>query len=506
MAKSARLEIHQLNVSAGDSALIINRDLDKVETNIIAARKKKKSLPVVPDDELDYVPYAIYYGVTLVGTVNAALLIDGGVDQFGGDVLRYMEKHGVIDQKKKKQPKLTVLLSHYHDDHQGGLRYMLKRRVEPKKKGDKLTFVDGIFPDAAYLPARDKDADKSVKEKGEQLRDWLEEAWNNDDVSTLAWVYPGGLSKPKGGSPITIDLGEGVDNLEIKVTLLAANQAVYRKDKKTTVYIPPKKSKVFNQNDRCAVAVLEYGSFRYFFGGDIGGDGGSAGGNDKKLAAEPNKPWFSPKYADIESVIGPALEVFFPATQKKTAKAGTAKFPYPGYCTVMKADHHGSNTSNDVYFFGTIRPLLFLISCGVKLDSHGHPTQQVMDRAAIAMWGLRTPDGQKKKPAAVKNTIEQVYITEVAKKTPSRPKSANLGDARVMGCIVVRPVDETVAAVQDATKLGELLSVQVYGDGVFTTIAKDEQKDYQLVAATGDAGYADEYYYPCGPWEHSDAH
>ena len=38
-------------------------------------------------------------------------------------------------------------------------------------------------------------------------------------------------------------------------------------------------SKAWDENDRSLCFVLEYGSFRYFHGGDIAGDGGLAGGN-----------------------------------------------------------------------------------------------------------------------------------------------------------------------------------------------------------------------------------
>lgn len=509
MSSSARLEIHQLNVSAGDAALIIVRDLDQVKASI-EETLDTGTLPALPANPIDYVPFAIYHKIDLTTTVKAALLVDGGVDQYGGDVLMYMARHGVIDLGIETQDTLTILLSHYHDDHQGGLRYMLRERVEPKKKGDKLTFKQGIFPKVAYLPAEDAKPDKqTLGPNGRQLRDWLTKG-QAKGLTELKWVHQGGLDKPgQKGNPIVINLAKGVNDLPVTVTLLAANQGVYNKDTKTVTTINPAKAGTYNQNDRCAVAVLEYGSFRYFLGGDIGGNSGPAGGNTATLAA-PSKNWYSPKYADIESSVGRALEAFFPATPKKQgsskAPKDTAKFVSPGYCTVMKSDHHGSNTSNDVFLFGTIRPLLLVNSSGIKLNSHGHPTQQVIDRANKAKWGLRVPLGTSKAPPPVDNTIGRVYITEVAKKTPKRPSCADLGDARVMGCIVVRPEDESVARVQAATAFGTELFVHVYGNNVFTYIAPEEKAKYKLVEATGDIADEDYEYYPLGPWWHYDVH
>src|ERR1700722_2037139 len=133
MPKTACLEIHQINVGQGDSTLIINRDLAKVQA---ALEKAKLTLPA---DSIDWVPLAVQNRetVSLVGTVKKALLIDAGDDEYGGDVLAYMTTQGVLDGKSKWYPDLMLMVSHYHDDHMAGLRCIFKERIDPKKKGDK---------------------------------------------------------------------------------------------------------------------------------------------------------------------------------------------------------------------------------------------------------------------------------------------------------------------------------------------------------------------------------
>ena len=162
--------------------------------------------------------------------------------------------------------------------------------------------------------------------------------------------------------------------------------------------------------------ILGYGSFRFFLGGDIAGDGGPAGGNhgnnDKATAllAGDSKKSFT-AHADIESPVTGALSQFFAGKIHSWAPLpGQPKFPHPGYATVMKANHHGSKTSNDVYLLASVRPRLFLISSGFRTRFHHHPTQHVNNRTSSHV----TPEWQDPSGRLVRNSIEQVYVTECA--------------------------------------------------------------------------------------------
>lgn len=306
MAETASLEIHQINVSQGDSVLVINRDNHALETLIRATKKRP------PSDPIDYVPFAIANNISLIGSVKSALLIDGGDDEFGGDVWDYMVRHGVVDPVEKLQSKLMVLVSHYHDDHQAGLRYIFKKRIDPAKRGDVVTFEERARPAVIYQAMLDR-VTNSTTNAGIWLQGDIKAAVSTAPQSKLVPVYPGGLDKP-GGKTTQISLGDGDTGLAINVYLLASSQYVYNKATAGIDKIPSV-TKIVDQNDRSLVAVLEYGSFRCFLGGDIGGSGGLAGGNTGTNAMDTTTKKHYSTHPDVESVIGPALEAFFPATK-----------------------------------------------------------------------------------------------------------------------------------------------------------------------------------------------
>jgi hypothetical protein len=313
----------------------------------------------------------------------------------------------------------------------------------------------------------------------------------------LFTIYRGGRDAVN--QPMTISLGRGIDNIPIDVHIVASGQGVYNKAMGKVVKIASRGSTV-DQNDRSVVLMLQYGSFRYFMGGDIAGNGGPAGGNTGSNAVDTGNKKFFSQHADVESELGRALEIRFPASTQW--KPGEPKFVTAGYCTVMKADHHGSSSSVDVYFLATLRPCVLLISSGVKARFHRHPTQQVIDRATAgqtARWQPRPVNGTS--PGTVANTIQRVYVTEVAKKVRNTTFSVNLRDAPIMGDIVVRPVDETVRAVQNANARGTPLTVQVYGSGIRTEIA-DPRTELRDTAPQNPRPRT----YPITPIEHSDTH
>jgi hypothetical protein len=151
-----------------------------------------------------------------------------------------------------------------------------------------------------------------------------------------------------------------------------------------------------------------------------------------------------------------------------------------------------------VYLLGTLRPCVALISSGIRSRFHSHPTQQVMNRTrkdVTPRWTLR--DGTTQ----VDNSIAQIYVTEVAEKVKGKAFTVNLGTARIVGDIVLRPVDESIQAVHAATQAGQAqLQVQVYGTGAQTSIsAKDSKLRPTLPENTTGV-------YPIGPWYHADTH
>jgi len=496
MPSSASLEIHVLNVGQGDSVLVVNRDLEVVQDLITEAH----GASAVPADPIDYVPYAIANDVALLGSVTKALLIDGGDDEYGGDVVNYLIAHGVVDPDYYYQDDLSLLLSHYHDDHMAGLRSVFKELVPATKKAP-AKLIERYRPGTVYQ------AEFTAKTEPASQRFVLFQSDVDDAVAKpknrtkRVYVSPGGRTADNKAN-VTIDLGTGVDGIAICVVLLAAAQAVWDAGKKKVVGIAST-GKTVDQNDRSIVAVLQYGSFRCLLGGDIAGDGGPAGGNTGANDGSGGKAFFS-QHADVESTLEPALEAYFPATQRKQYKAGVPKFTTAGYCTVLKADHHGSSSSVDVHLLATVQPLVFVASSGVKARFHRHPTQAVLNRVTpsqSATWGVRAKGTTAAGAVKVNNTIGGRYITEVAQKVKNAAFGADIYSAKIMGDMVIRPVDETIADVQAATAPGQTLTVQVYGTGAQTGIA-----DKQTALRPTETVAAAPAIYPIGPFLHSDTH
>lgn len=493
MPRSARLEIHELNVGQGDSTLIINRDLVKVATKIAAS----KGDIAVPEDPIDYVPYALANDIPLEDTVEKALLIDGGDDEYGGNVVSYMQRLGALPPDADPPPAIVsnvyVLVSHHHDDHMAGLRSIFKQRVEPTRKGEKVTFAERYRPEGVYQVSRNAKADPKTARFQAFQEDLTTAFLNRIFHQQRHLIDPGGFTADTEETAV-IDLGTGVDDIPIKLYVLAAAQSVYNKQLDVKIDIPSV-SRAVDQNDRSIALVLEYGSFRYFLGGDIAGSGGPPGGNFGTNAADPASKKFFSTHADVETSLGPALEAFFPATTKW--EANQSKYLNAGYCTVMKANHHGSSSSVDVHFLATLQPVIVVVSSGVKSRFHSHPTQQVIDRMSTAT----TPKWEKHNTkATTDNTIDQVYLTEVAKKVRGKQFTVDLRGGRILGDIIVRPVDETIQDIEAHTSVGTELEVQVYGTGAQTFL--DNPKSKLRPTETEKAGGL----YPIGPWYHTDVH
>ncbi|MDI2124826.1 hypothetical protein [Yinghuangia seranimata] len=520
MPDSASLEIHHINVSQGDSVLIVIRDLDEVE----------KLLPPgsVPDDPIDYVPEAIRLKRDMSGTVKKALLIDAGDTQFGGDVVGYLKQHGVV-AGFGYQPLLEVLISHPHQDHMAGIRSIFKQRVDPAK-GRKVTYVDYMRPAVLYKELPHKDTDPTSKTWKLLVED-IDKATTAKPGTKLVHVLKGGRADSR--NPTKINLGK-INGISVDLTLIASGQGVHNAQTgtikeiatvgaQTSTSTKGKKRKKggktkVDQNDRSIVGVLQYGSFRYFLGGDIAGNGGAAGGNFLDCAVDTSKKKSYSQHANVETDLGEALEASFPKTKlvpdtvtptdPKAPKApkrliyppGEPIFLHNGYATVMKANHHASSSSCDIHLFGTLRPLLFIVNSGVKSRPHGHPTKETINRATAshtAKWQLR--DGT----TMVDNTVAQVYVTECAETYHGGEFDTDLYDGKIIGDIVVRPVDGTVTACQDAIESGTKLRVQVYGTGKQTARFSNRNALRDLDARDVNASGST---YPMGPWEHEDTH
>ena len=250
--------------------------------------------------------------ILIVSPSGRTLLIDGGDKTKGTSVvLPYLKSLHVtkIDH---------MIASHYHSDHIGGLIEILNSFDRTKV---------GLIYDRGTL--------NTVPSSG------VYSAYSNA-VQTLS----GGHRTVSIG--MTIDLGDGVS-----LKCLATDGAVLGQQG-TPV-------KANSENDLSNAWLVTFGEFKYFTGGDCGGE--------------------TSNYNDLETLI---------ATKAIAGKVDA-----------LKINHHGSAYSTNKIFIDTLKPTAAIITVGSGNRYH-HPVQSTLDRLAASgsytylteggSGGLMTPD------------------------------------------------------------------------------------------------------------------
>ncbi|HVH12473.1 MAG TPA: hypothetical protein VM759_05445, partial [Longimicrobium sp.] len=466
---------------------------------------------------LDHLPYATANKVDLRGTVTQALLIDGGDDEYGGNVVEYLEMHGVLDPRNKGYvANLTLVISHYHDDHIGGARSLFKELVSQQvtttvrgrgRNAKTRTVTKTVYalqpryrPARVYLTTPDDDEDP-WSQRLTNLRADIDEASTQTVSPTIVTeVEPGGRITVEDDNgfetleQLQLGLGNGAGGIPITLQAFAASRSVYE-PRTGSLTAVASGTRTPDQNDRSIMFVLQYGSFRAYLGGDLAGSGGPAGGNTGANAVEAGTKKFFSNHADVESVLNPVLEANLPVTA--VAQAGQPKFTVPGYCTVIKANHHASSSSVDVFTLSTTRPRIAVVPAGIKARFHRHPTQEVLNRMSpqqTPQWGVR-PGSAVQGPVA--NTLAGIYVSEIALKYKGKDFDVDAREAKVVGDMIVRSVDESVVAIQQAAAFGTALRVQVYATGDQTGVDGDQTALRDVDRGTPTAPY------PIGPFMHT---
>jgi beta-lactamase superfamily II metal-dependent hydrolase len=479
-ASSACLEIHVINVGQGDSILIINRDLGKLRTNLGTA-------VTTATEDIDLQPKATADKPTaLLGTVRKALLIDAGEDMYGESVVGYLVQQGVLTQGTVDAPDLSVLMTHYHSDHIGGLPYLFleqtivdvvtTKRVynrKTKKTETKKITIKQKHQQARYRPGKLYFAEKTLQDNTIGAYNLVFE-WAGKAGSKIEQIgiRAGGLAPGSPDAPQTIDLGTGASGLPITLRAVAAIAQVWNPTTKKLEKVDVNNR--VDPNDRSVVLVLEYGSFRGFLGADIAGNGVDTGGNGTGPYAmdSGSKKAFS-QHGDVEKVLMPIMAAAFPKTTSATANQ--PKFSVAGQASFYKASHHGSSSSNDIYSLGQVVPRVVVVSSGLTERFHSHPTQEVMGRLGLAAWATAAAPS-----TAITNTVMKasgqdcgIFITEIAARVRKTAFGVTVNNARNIGDVIVRPVDESIVAAQAAKALGNKITLQVYGSGIQTELDYD---------------------------------
>jgi competence protein ComEC len=365
---SQTLEVHQISVGHGDAALIIVRDTAKLRANIVTAGE------TVPADKTEMLRVALDKKVPLAGTVLKAVLIDGGNgSKQTTKVNSYITRVGVTTMN-------YVFASHYHQDHIGGLPGVITVNKASSGGQDR--------GDTKPVPST-KGKGKSKSFYGKYI-----------DAVTL-----NGMTRTTVTLGGTVSLG-GAGKKEIQLLCSAMNNYVLGEN--TGVKAPRSGS---NQNDLGVAWVLQYGNFRFYTGGDLGG-------------------WKTGGYIDMESPLGDSLK----ARDKSKFKwiSGGADISKGHICS-FKASHHGSTLSTSEYFLSIMRPTSGIISCG---DKHGHPNEEVIEAlepTLSAQWDVSSwtsiPNDK------VDNSFQKFYLTSLLDGYTDNPRK-NIGNPLLSAGII----------------------------------------------------------------------
>jgi len=296
-----RLEIHHININNGDASAIRLVHKDGTETKV---------------------------------------LIDGGDPKPTDNLLPYIQ--GMFKDAQFQY----IVLTHYHKDHYNGLTALangtLKSEyyidlggynmrgavsqgnlalIQPQDTICPWTGSDGVFDGTMGAYALGIGA--AVDHYG--LKRYMPISKDNDHIQDMVGVV--------------IPLGNFERNsvsVPINLRCVAAwgftqgNGAVIDNWKKGA-----------SKNDPTLGFVLECGEFRYFFGGDMGGDASSS-------------------YIDQETTLSEGF-AFLYKNSVSYFKPGTA---YNGHVCGFKANHHGSDKSNNDVFLTNMHPSICVTSAG----------------------------------------------------------------------------------------------------------------------------------------------
>lgn len=468
------LEIHSINVSQGDSTLIINRDINKLEQNIDKAIKAKKTLGPKPTNPVDFLPFAVSQNIDLKSTIRTAMLIDAGDDIYGGDVANYLEQQGVDNTTA-----FYTLATHYHADHVGGFYAVFYKNFDVKKKLDLQTV--NLVPIVAY-------------DCGDLLK------WDNTLTKTIYKAYIADLMR-RGFTKTDVfkfsknhKLGQDSKGVCIYLKAVASNGTVSvdgQNNEKQV--IDPKKSP--DQNARSVTLILKYGDFRCFLGGDIGGTGEESGGNFGANKDTRVKAFYS-SHPDIETHI---TKVLPKVIKEDSTRARTA----PGHICLHSANHHGSASSNDVFLIEQMQPKVVFCSAGIKASFHCHPTQeffQRMDKNAMYSPSWQAPGNTTTSNPTIPNTVDGYYITEMAqdgrygKGKAAKRYNRMLPHGKILGDIIMRPISQVNP---NHMLFSGSIDIQVYGTGITTDSTMSPIPLRPMEPATQAP------LYPIGPFIHS---
>lgn len=279
----------------------------------------------------------------------ASILIDAGNSTGKGAMVASVIK-SYPELASKKQLDL-IITSHLHSDHLGGIATVMENLLSD---GWKL----GIVVDRAgtFVAGADSVCYDSNDEDHDATNDPVEPI----PTSALVTKYNAYANALLSGSLIIgrYNVHVGVDLVSVfikgfacKTSLVSLTGNGLACNKANGIYCEDwqdSRGSVHNENDYSYAFLLQTGSFKYFTGGDIGGE--------------------SP-YVDLET---PLLSYF-------QTRPDAAKFHFCGY----KASHHGSEHSTNTNFINYTKPTISVVPSALRSFSGTKlPSQNTLARIA----------------------------------------------------------------------------------------------------------------------------
>ena len=215
-----------------------------------------------------------------------------------------------------------------------------------------------------------------------------------------------------------VDLGPGVT---FDILAVDGNEALFAGDFRTDSSPP-------SENDYSIGAVLRYGNFDEWMGGDMDGEYQIGG--------------FGYSYHDIERSAAPEI----------------------GDVDVYKANHHGSSHSSNATFIHQLDPEVSIVTVG-NSNNYGHPAQGTMDRLLAT---------------------STVYLTERG------DTSTDIGSGIVAGHIVIKTANGSTYTVDGTTFTAtEPVRSDTDGDGYFAEADPQDNNPGLIPAPNGgcDSNY-----------------